>query len=164
MVHQKHVVVEASSTLRTSEPFELGRSFVVPGLGRDSESPKFMIDIGHERENLRTDAPEIMIGQLFVAWRCRAEECPPGLYQVGAIEVEIAVDQKVLLFGSQRNCYRSIRLAKTQQSFDAFPGLVPSKNGVFLIEVSPLKAEDCESRSCAITMACKECGTVDPGV
>jgi hypothetical protein len=76
-----------------------GGDLVVAGLGRDAELEELALDIDHERQHSLGDGAEVVVVELLALRRWRAEQGAAGAHQVGAGEVEVAVDQEVLLLG-----------------------------------------------------------------
>ncbi len=100
--HHDHVVVRADRRrLVDRRHLELARGdLVVAGLGRDAEPPQLAVEIHHERQDPLADRAEVLVLQLLALGRCGAEQGPAGEQQVGTVLGEPAVDQEVLLLGS----------------------------------------------------------------
>ena len=109
-LHDHHVVVDGEvQVLEHRRELELGgRDLVVPRLRRDAELPEALLDLGHEREDARTDRAEVVVVELLVLRGRGAEDRAPRLQQVGTLQVEAAVDEEVLLLGAERD--RDVRL------------------------------------------------------
>ena len=74
-----------------------GGDLVVLGLGRDAEPPELLVQLAHESRHARLDRAEIMVVQLLSLGRARAEKRTPGVDQVGALLVNAAVNEEILL-------------------------------------------------------------------
>ena len=83
-----------------------GRDLVVARLGGDAEAPELALDLLHELQDARADRAEVVVLELLVAGRRGAEERAAGLDEVGALEVELSVDEEVLLLGAERDAHR----------------------------------------------------------
>ena len=103
-LHDKHVVVAGEvDVLEERRELELGGGdLVVARLGWDAEAPELVLDLGHEVEDARLDGAEVVVLQLLVLGGRGAEDGAAGLDEVGAAEVEVAVDQEVFLLGAER--------------------------------------------------------------
>ena len=103
--HDHHVVVASEvHVLENRGKFELrGGDFVMAGLGRDTEAPKFLLHVVHEIEDAARDAAKVVVVHLLVLRGSGPEDGTAGLVQVGALQVETLVDQEVFLFGAERH-------------------------------------------------------------
>ena len=100
--HDDHVVVRADrGRLVDRRHLELaGGDLVVAGLGRDAEAPQLAVEIHHEREDPLPDRAEVLVLELLALGRRGTEQRPAGQQQVGPLLGEPAVDQEVLLLGT----------------------------------------------------------------
>ena len=100
--HHDHVVVGADrGRLVDRRHLELARrDLVVAGLGRDAEAPQLAVEIHHEREDPLADRAEVLVLELLALGRRGAEQGPAGQEQVGPLLGEPAVDEEVLLLGT----------------------------------------------------------------
>ena len=103
--------------------FKLRRSrLVVAGLGRNPQPPQRLVHLGHKRQHPRLDRAVVVVVELLVFRRRRAEQRAPGLDQVGTAGVEPPVHQKILLLGPERDLRRTavFDAEHLQQPFDLF--------------------------------------------
>ncbi len=77
------------------------RHLVVPGLDRHAERAELALDLGHERQDARRDRAEVVVLELLALGRLGAEERALAGHQVGALEVELPVDEEVLLLAAR---------------------------------------------------------------
>ena len=110
-LHDEHVVVDGEvELLEDRGELELrGRDLVVARLGWDAEAPELALDLLHELDHAGADRAEVVVLELLVLGRGRAEERAAGLHEVGAQLVELAVDEEVLLLGAERDAHRLLR-------------------------------------------------------
>ena len=113
-LHDEHVVVHGEvELLKDGGELELRRrDLVVARLGGDAEAPEFALRLLHELQHARADGAEVVVLQLLVLGRRRAEERAPGLHEVGALEPEGSVHKEVLLLGAERHAHRFVRKAE----------------------------------------------------
>ncbi len=76
------------------------RDLVVAGLDRHAELRELPLGIEHAREDPFGDRTEVVVIELVALGRLSPEQGPPGGEEIGALEVELLVDQEVLLLGS----------------------------------------------------------------
>ena len=100
--HDEHVVVGADRRrLVHRRHLELCRGdLVVARLGRDAEAPQLAVEIHHEGQDPLADRAEVLVLELLALGRRRAEQRAPGEQQVGPLLGEPAVDEEVLLLGT----------------------------------------------------------------
>ena len=103
-LHQQHLVVAADvADLEQRRDLVLaGRHLVVPGLDRDAEAVELALGLGHEGQHTRRNGAEVVVLELLALGRPGAEQGPVADHQVGALEVQLAVDQEVFLLRSDR--------------------------------------------------------------
>ncbi len=77
-----------------------GRHLVVAGLGRDAQAPQLAVEIHHERQDPLADGAEVLVLQLLALGRRGAEQGAAGEHEVRALLGQAAVDQEVLLLGT----------------------------------------------------------------
>ena len=94
------------------------RDFVVARLDRHAHLVQLVLDFHHELEHALGDGAEILIFELLALRRLRAEERAAGVDQVGAREIEIAIDQEVFLLGAAgRDDVRRLRAEQFQDAY-----------------------------------------------
>ena len=100
--HQQLLVVGGLiGALEHRRDLELpGRDLVVAGLGGDAELEELALGVHHEAEHALRDGAEVVVVELLALGGLGAEEGAAGVDQVGAGQVEVAVDQEVLLLGA----------------------------------------------------------------
>ena len=76
------------------------RHFVVLGLGKHAERPKFFIQLVHEGGNAQTETAAIMVVQFLSLRRLGAKERSAADHQIHALFIKLAIDQEIFLFGS----------------------------------------------------------------
>ena len=69
---------------------------------RNADFPKLQIDIVHKVDNARLYCAEVVVFKLLVLLRRRAEERSARLHNVGTLNVELAVYEKIFLFRAER--------------------------------------------------------------
>src|SRR4029078_1461057 len=79
-----------------------GRDLVVPGLEGNAELVTLGLDVVHEREDAGPNRAEVVVLHLLALRGLRAEERAARRDEVGALQVEVPVDQEVLLLGADR--------------------------------------------------------------
>ena len=92
-----------------------GRDLVVLGLGIDAELPELLVQLLHEGLDPGLDRAEVVVLQLLALGRLRAEEGPPGVDQVTALEVHLPVYQKILLLRADV-CHHALDLTIPKQT------------------------------------------------
>ena len=73
------------------------RDLVVAGLDRHAELRQLALGLEHVREHALGDRAEVVVVELVALRRLGAEQRAAGVDEVGALEVELLVDQEVLL-------------------------------------------------------------------
>ena len=98
--------------------FVLSRShFVVPRLDRNAELEQLALDFEHEAEHALRNRAEVMIFEFLTLRRLGAEQRAAAGEQVGAREVEVAIDQEVfLLRAGRRGHERAVGVAEQFQN------------------------------------------------
>ena len=111
-LHDEHVVIDGEvQVLEHRRQLELrGRDLVVARLRGDAEPPETVLDFGHELEDARLDRAEVMVFELLMLRRRGTEDGPPGLQQVGTLQVVALVDEEVLLLRAERDLDVGLRL------------------------------------------------------
>ena len=120
-LHDEHVVVDGEiHLLEHGCELELrGRDLVVAGLRRDAELPETLLDLGHELQDARAYRAVVVVVELLVLGRSRAEDRAPRLEKVGPPHVVGAVYEEVFLLRAERQgdaCLRA--LEHLHQPFD----------------------------------------------
>ena len=102
-VHDHHIVVHGHvARLEERGDFELrGGHLVVAGLGRHTQGPEGVVHAGHELQHALLDGAEIVVLHLLMLGRQASEEGAARLNQVGALQIQVAVHQEVLLLRTQ---------------------------------------------------------------
>ena len=102
-LHRDHVVIDRQvELLEHRGQLELGRGdLVMTRAGRHAQAPQLGIQIAHELHDAALDGAEVVIIHLLMLGRLTTEERAPGLNQIGAIEIEILVDQEILLLRAE---------------------------------------------------------------
>ncbi len=78
------------------------RHLVVAGLDRHPELGQLELGLEHVGENPLGDRAEVVVVELVALGRLGAEQGAARVHQVGALVVELLVDQEVLLLGADR--------------------------------------------------------------
>ena len=128
-LHDEHVVVHGEvELLEDRRKLELrGRDLVVARLRGDAELPELRLHLGHELQDARTNRAVVMVVQLLVLRGRRAEHRTAGLEEVGALQVEAAVDEEVFLLRAERHGDVRVRLAEVRHQ--ALQGLREGLDG-----------------------------------
>ena len=81
------------------------RHFVVPGFDRNAEFEALPFDFKHARKHALGNDAEVLVIQFLPFRRRGTEQRAPADVEIGAREVEVAIDQEVFLFrtGGRRN-------------------------------------------------------------
>ena len=74
-----------------------GRDLIVLRLGSHAHLPQLLVELGHELRHPLADGGIILVLHLLPLGRTGAEERAPGVDQVAAATVELAVDEEVFL-------------------------------------------------------------------
>ena len=94
------------------------RDFVVARLDRHAHLVQLVLDFHHELEHALGDGAEILIFEFLALRRLGAEQRAAGVDQVGAREIEIAIDQEVFLLGTAgRDDVRRLRAEQLQDAY-----------------------------------------------
>ena len=171
-LHHEHVVVAGEiQLLEHRRQLELGRGdFIVAGLGRNAELPEFLFDFGHEIQDAHFDRTEVVVLKLLVLRRGRAEHGAAGLHEVGALVVEVLVDQEVLLFGAEGDLHIRLFLAEVlHQPFHRGRKRLhrAQQRGLLVERLAGVAAEggrDAQGRAVAVPLDESRAGRVPRGV
>ena len=99
--HELLVIGRDVRALEHRRDLELARrDLVVARLHRDAELEELLLALEHEREHALGDRAEVLVLELLALGRRRAEQRAAREQEVGAREVELAIDQEVLLLGA----------------------------------------------------------------
>ena len=79
-----------------------GRYFVMLGLGEDAKFPQRFVQIRHISGDARLDRAEIVVVHFLSLRRHRAEQGSAAEFQILALFIHLAVDQKVFLLRTDR--------------------------------------------------------------
>ncbi len=98
-LHRHHLVIGGDvGVLEDRRDFVLARrDLVVPRLDRDADLVELALHFHHERKDALGDGAEVLVLELLALGRLGAEECPTGIDEVWALEVELPIDEEVLL-------------------------------------------------------------------
>ena len=92
------------------------RDLVVARLDRDAELGHLLLGLEHARQHALGDRAEVVVVELVALRRLGAEQRAAGRDEVGALEVEVLVDQEVLLLGPDRREHaRGVLVAEQPQ-------------------------------------------------
>ncbi len=101
-LHRHHLVIDGDvGVLEDRRDLVLARrDLVVTRLHRHADLEQLRLGFRHEGEHALGDGAEVLILQLLALRRLGAEERAAGVDQIGAREIEVAIDQEVLLLGT----------------------------------------------------------------
>ena len=77
-----------------------GGDLVVLGLGEHAELPQLLVQFLHKGRHARADDAEVVVVQLLALGRLAAEEGAAAQPQILTLEVQLAVNEKILLLGA----------------------------------------------------------------
>ena len=100
--HDEHVVVGGDvGVLEDRRDFVLRRGdFVVPCLDGNAELVELKLGFHHTGEDALGNRAEVVVFHLLALRRLGSEEGAAGVEQVGTLEIEVLINQKVLLLGA----------------------------------------------------------------
>ena len=101
-LHRHHLVIDGDvGVLEDRRDLVLARrDLVVARLHRHADLEQLELGLGHARQHALGDRAEVLVFHLLPLRRLRAEERAARVDQIGAREVEVAIDQEVLLLGT----------------------------------------------------------------